>query len=157
MEIWIINGYLVDFLDLEKLDEERNNKNVDYHHMIKGIYDNVTQTGLIEFNKFNYSRIDYKDIYYVIEICGDSSNIIPDSNILIYTIPKDNSRFKIPMGKYIRGIFNSTQKDKQQTYYTEPNKNHNNSITIIEFSSNYKNVEVSTKNIKFKFTKESKE
>ena len=105
-----IYGYVVDFLDLEKLDEKRNKKSVDYHHLIKGIYDNVTQTGVIEFNKFDYSR----------------------------------------------GIFNST-KDKQQKYYTEPNKNANNALTIIELSSNYKNVEISNENIKFKFKKELKD
>ena len=151
-----IYGYVVDFLDLEKLDEKRNKKSVDYHHLIKGIYDNVTQTGVIEFNKFDYSRIDYKDIYYVIEIYGDSSKIAQDSNIFVYSNPKDNSRYKIPMGKYIRGIFNST-KDKQQKYYTEPNKNMDNALTIIELSSNYKNVEISNENIKFKFKKESKD
>ena len=144
-----IYGYVVDFLDLEKLDEKKNKESVEYHHLINGIYDNVTQTGVIEFNKFDYSKFDFKDIYYVIEIIGDSSKISPDSNILINSNPKNNSKFRISLGKYIRGIFNSSQ-DKQQTYYTELNKDKNNTLTIIELSSNYKNVELSTENIIFK-------
>ena len=67
--------------NIEKLDEKRNKEYIDYHNLIKGIYDNVTQTGVIEFNKLIDSKINYKDIYYVIEINSDSPNIIPDSNI----------------------------------------------------------------------------
>ena len=152
-----MTGYVLDFLDIEKLDEGRNKTKVDYHHLIKGIYDDVTQTGVIEFNKFNDPKVDFKDIYYVIEIFGDSSNIIQDSNIFIYSNPKENSKFKIPIGKYIRGIFNSTENDKQQIYYTEQNKDNYNALTIIELSSNYKNVELSTEKFNFKFKKVTKD
>ena len=151
-----IYGYVVDFLDLEKLDEKRNKKSVDYHHLIKGIYDNITQTGVIEFNKFDYSRFDFKDIYYVVEIFGDSSKIVNDSNMLIYSNPKEIQNYKTPFGKYIRGIFNSTI-DNQQTYYTESNKDNNNSLTIIELSSNYKKVELSTEKLNLKFKKVTKD
>ena len=151
-----IIGYVIDFHDIEKLDKNRNKEYVDYYHMNKGIYDNVTQTGVIEFNNFTDPKIDSKDIYYIIEIFGDSTNIIPDSNIYIYSNPKENFRYKIPLGKYIRGIFNSTQ-DKNQTYYIEPNNNKSNTITIIELSSNYKNIEISiNKSNKCNLKKESK-
>ena len=119
--------------------------------MIKGIYDNVTQTGVIEFNKLIDSKINYKDIYYVIEINSDSPNIIPDSNIYIYSNPKVKLRYNIPPENYIRGIFNLTGNDTKQLYFTEPNKNISKKITIIELSSNYKNVEISI-NDKFKST-----
>jgi len=120
----------------------------------KGIYDNVTQTGVIEFNKLNDSKINYKDIYYVIEIFGDSPNIIPDSNIFIYSKHKVKLRYNIPSEKYISGIFNLTGNDTKQIYFTEPNKNISNKITIIELSSNYKNVELSI-NDKFKSSNKS--
>ncbi len=145
---------MVDFLDLEKLDEKRNKEYIDYHHLNKGIYDNVTQTWVIEFNKLNDSKINYKDIYYAIEINSDSPNIIPDSNIFIYSKPKVKLRYNIPPEKYISGIFNLTGNDTKQIYFTEPNKNISNKITIIELSSNYKNVELSI-NDKFKSSNKS--
>ena len=122
--------------------------------MIKGIYDNVTQTGVIEFNKLIDSKIKDKDIYYVIEINSDSSKIISDSNIFIHLNPKEILKYIMPSESYIRGIFNLTGNDTKQLYFTEPNKNISKKITIIELSSNYKNVEISI-NDKFKSTNKS--
>ena len=148
-----IIGYVVDYLDIEKLDEYGTKEYVDYHNLNKGIYDKVTQTGVIEFNKLDDdSKINYKDIYYIIEINSDTSNYIPDSKFFIFTSPKENSGYTIPSEQYIRGIFNLTKNDKQQSYYTEPNTNLSNNITIIELSSNYKNVEISNYD-KFKLNK----
>jgi len=48
----------------------------------------------------------------------------------------------MPSGKYIRGIFNLTENVTQQIYYTEQNNNKSNIKTVIEFSSNNKNVEI---------------
>jgi len=51
-----IIGYIADYHDIETLDKEKDKKNIDYHHLIKGIYDNSTQTGVIEFNNNNDSK-----------------------------------------------------------------------------------------------------
>ena len=32
-----MTGYVLDFLDIEKLDEGRKKTKVDYHHLIKGM------------------------------------------------------------------------------------------------------------------------
>ena len=140
-----IIGYIADYHDIGTLDKEKDKKYIDYHHLIKGIYDNSTQTGVIEFNNNNDFKTNSKDIYYVIEINSYSPNVIPDSNdsnIFIYATPKEKKGYNIPSGKYIRGIFNLTENVTQQIYYTEPYKNISNIKTIIEFSSNNKNVEI---------------
>ena len=139
-----IVGYIIDFLDIDQLDKKRDKEYVDYQCLTKGIYDNSTQTGVIEFNKLNNSEINYKDIYYIIEINSDLSNIIPVSNIYINAIPKAEQKFTIPSRNYIRGIFNLTDNDTKQIYYIEQyqNKSQKNIKTFIEFSSNYKNIEI---------------
>ena len=120
---------------------------LDYGDEIKGRFDNRTNTGLIIFDiknlKYNSFQLDY---YYLIEI---ESKTFSNINMDIYIMSKNNSLYSIPINKYISGSFNLTNnKIQTQRYYINEALSRPSHEFIIEFSSNYKYIELNfSKNI----------
>ena len=137
-----ISGYVVDFHSITKIDNSKKilNENLD-NKVTHGIYDNKTQTGIIEFNTIN-ENIRNIDIYYIVKIELTNPNAIQkngnlSSRIVIEAYPREDKNNIIPPGKYIRGMFDLKENSEGKIYYM---KDCNNCIII--FSSNYKNLQI---------------
>ena len=120
---------------------------------IKGKYDNITNSGTIELSntlmeteyKKKYQYI--KDIYFVIKIENITFFDIGDIDIDVKVISKDENYILLPINKYIRNSFNLIEnKNIIQKYFFEK-ENLNNNKFILEFSSNYENIEFEFNNL----------
>ena len=85
-----------------------------------------------------------KDKYYLILITNEDK-LNTNFSLGIYINSKEGSPISIPMNKYISGSFNllNNRVNQTQKYYikNDIDENDNNDF-IIEFSSNYKNIEL---------------
>ena len=132
-----IFGFNSDFDTITLIDEDKSiiNDLLEKDNN-KGIYDNGTQTGIINIER-NSSYI-----YYLVIINLSKDNSIPknanlSSGIIINAYPRENRDNVIPSGKYIRGIYDLEENNKGKIYYIEENYN-----CTIFFSSNYKNLQI---------------
>jgi len=137
-----ISGYIVDFHSITKIDQNKDilNENLD-NKVTKGIYDNETKTGIIEFNAINENIRDI-DIYYIVKISISNSKTIKnnanlDSRIVIDAYSREDKNHIVLPGKYIRGMFDLEKNTKGKIYYIKECYE----CTII-FSSNYKNLKI---------------
>ena len=122
-----------------KLITDKTFTPIDYLNEIDGIFDNRINQGLIIFE--NEKRNTHLDNYYLIVIDKTDDNTIP-SNITmdIYASSKKNAfNHSIPLNKYMSGSFNlSNDQNKSQKYFINDAIDKNINRYIIEFSSNYK-------------------
>ena len=140
MDDLIIRGYILKY-DLMNLINDFSYIKLDYGDAIKGRFDNRTNRGLIVFDIKNLKNNPYQlDYYYLIEI---ESKIISNISMFTYVASKNTSLFSIPINQYISGSFNLTNnKIQSQRYYINEVQNRESNDFIIEFSSNYKYVEL---------------
>ena len=139
----IIKGYVIKY-DLMKLTSEKTNLPIDYGREIKGRFDNRIGQGLIIFEKEESSYIS--DYYYLIEIYNQNQNQNKNqTNITmdIYASSKDAFPFSMPLNKYISGSFDLlSDKILSQRYYINDVQNSSSKEYFIEFSSNYKHLDL---------------
>ena len=130
----IIKGYAIKY-DLMKLITDRLVSPINFGEEIYGQFDNRTNQGLMVFEKAGDYHYDY---YYYIEISNSNEKIIqPNITMDIYASSKNTDSVSMPLNKYIRGSFDlNNEQEKYQRYYI--NDAQNSQDYIIEFSSNYK-------------------
>ena len=136
----IIRGYIVKY-DLMKIISEKNSfLPFDYGKEINGKFDNRTDQAYIVFeNENNNSQYDN---YYLIEI-GNESNILSNITFDIYSSSKNAFPSSMPLNKYISGSFDLKKGLIQsQKYYINDAQNSSSNQYYIEFSSNYKFLEL---------------
>ena len=130
-----IQGNIIDY---DKV-RQRNILNEPYNLKIDGRFDNRTNIGLIVFEKELIERVLISSSsYYYIKIISEKKFYLE-----IHAISKDDSNYlSIPFNKYISGKFRLTNQSQSQKYYF--NFINDTQISdenfIIEFSSNYKNI-----------------
>ena len=115
---------------------------------IKGKYDNITNSGTIELSnelittKYNEIYEYIEDKYFMIIIENITSFYFKNLENDIYVFSKDKNNILLPINKYIRYSFTLLEnKNIIQKYFFEKEKI-NNTEFIIEFSSNYDNIEL---------------
>ena len=149
----IIKGYLINYAKIKVLDFI-GPLNLNSEEII-GKFDNRTNLGVIIFVSEIIEKYNGLDYYYLI-IVNNQMNSISNIPFDIYPISKDNPDSSLIINKYVSGLFNLTKNiNKSQKYYiNEYNEQNSNNNYIIEFSSNYKNIELSFNNskIKYKYT-----
>ena len=144
----IIKGYGLDYSEISLIKNKNYIKKIDFQNEIKGKYDNITKSGSIELNnefikskyKENYKCTDDKYFLIIIENITffNFKNLRND----IYVFSKDENNFLLPINKYIKNSFNLLENNKIiQKYFFEKEKIINNEF-ILEFSSNYNNIEL---------------
>ena len=117
---------------------------IDYGKEINGKFDNRTDQAYIVFEKENNNY----DNYYLIEI-ENKSNILSNVTFDIYSSSKNAFPSSMPLNKYISGSFDLKKGLIQsQKYYINDAQNSSSNQYYIEFSSNYKFLELKlSKNI----------
>ena len=116
---------------------------------IDGTYDERSNNGFIVFDEEKINKIYpiSMDIYYFIYLYIDD-DIEQNQNfsLSIHSCSKDNSEFSIPFNKYIYGSINLYENvnQNQKYYIKELDKSDK---YIIEFSTNYENLELIFHNI----------
>jgi hypothetical protein len=144
----IIKGYGVDYSEISSIREKNDIKLLNLENEIKGKYDNITNSGIIELNidliktkyKEKYKYLDDKYFMIIIEnnIPFDFINLRND----IYVFSKDENKILLPINKYVRNSYNLLEnKNISQKYFFEK-ENINNNEFLLEFSSNYENIEL---------------
>ena len=140
-----IKGYALDYSEILSIKEKNDIKVMDSTNEIIGKYDNITNSGTLDLNneliqsKYKGTNKYIEDKYYMIIIENiNSINLRND----IYVFPKDQNYILLPKNKYIRSSFLIENKNITQKYYFEKENITNNKL-ILEFSSNYENIELS--------------
>ena len=143
----IIKGYGLDYSVILSINDKDDIKLIDFQNEVEGKYDNITNSGYIELSrklietKYKETEKYTEDIYYFIIIENitpfDFKNLTND----IYIISKDENNILLPINKYIRNSFLLENRIINQKYFFEKEKITNNKF-ILEFSSNYKNIEI---------------
>ena len=130
----IINGYAINY-DIMKLINRKSFIPLNFGKEIKGKFDVRTNHGLVIFEK---KYMNNSDCYYLIEI-DIQNNYLSNITMDIYAASKNSSKFSMPLNKYISGSFdlNNNQKHTQR-YSINDVQDNNNKEFIIEFSSNYR-------------------
>ena len=149
----IIKGYVLDYSEISLIKDKKDIKTIDFTNEIFGKYDNITNIGIIELSN-DYLKTkhteEYKyldDKYFMIII----DNITPfNSNNIkneIYVFSKDENNILLPINKYIRNSFDLLDnRTIIQKYFFEKEKIINNEF-ILEFSSNYKYIDLTFNNL----------
>ena len=145
----VIKGYGLDYSEILSIKEKDDIKMIDFpYNEIKGKYDNITNSGCIELSnqliKTKYNEIEKytEDIYYFIIIKNITSF---DLKILandIYIISKDENNIILPINKYTRNSFYLLKNENIIQKYFFEKENITNNEFILEFSSNYENIEI---------------
>ena len=140
-----IKGYALDYSEILSIKEKNDIKVMDSTNEIIGKYDNITNSGTLDLNneliqsKYKGTNKYIEDKYYMIIIENiNSINLRND----IYVFSKDQNYILLPKNKYIRSSFLIENKNITQKYYFEKENITNNKL-ILEFSSNYENIELS--------------
>ena len=146
----IIKAYIIDYEVLKLITYKELLLIYDFsafYEQVDGIYNDRLHSGLIVFDNEIINRNALgKDIYYLIII--NNETIISNYSLDIHASSKDNSNFSLPINKYISGSFNLNNQISQiQKYYIKRNDEYNSSKYIIEFSTNYENLELIFTNI----------
>ena len=137
----IIRGYILKY-DIMKLIADKTFIQLDFGEEIEGKFDNRTNIGLMVFDIGNDS-VHY-DYYYLIEISSKNKNL-SEITLDIFATSKNASQFSMPINKYISGSFNLELMNhpiQEQRYYIYDSQNSSSDEYIIEFSSNYKNIDI---------------
>ena len=135
----IIKGYIIKY-DLMKITSEKTSLPIEYGGKFDGRFDNRTDQGLIILEREENNSIS--DFYYLIEIDNQNQQ---KTNITmeIYASSKDSFPFSIPLNRYISGSFDLKKGQTQkQRYYINDAQNSSRNDYIIEFSSNYKHLDL---------------
>ena len=149
----IIKGYGLDYSEIAFIKDKNNIQIKNFLNEIKGKYDNITNSGTIELSnellktKYNgkYKYLDDKYYMIIIENNITSFNFKNLRND-IYVFSKDENYILLPINKYIRNSFDLLEnKDINQKYFFEKENIANNEF-ILEFSSNYKSIELEFNN-----------
>ena len=145
----VIKGYGLDYSQILSIKEKDDIKMIDFpYNEIKGKYDNITNSGYIKLSnqiittKYNEAEKYTEDLYYFIIIENITSF---DFKILandIYIISKDENNIILPINKYIRNSFNLLKNKTIIKKYFFEKENITNNEFILEFSSNYENIEI---------------
>ena len=141
----MIKGYELDYSEILSI---KNKNGFEIFKEIKGKYDNMTNSGTIELSNELFTR-KYKetnkyieDKYFMIKIEIINSFDFKNLEYEIYVFPKDKNFILLPINKYIRYSFNLLEnKNIFQKYFFEKEKIKNKEF-ILEFSSNYDNIEL---------------
>ena len=134
----IIRGYILKY-DLMKLISDRTFLQLDFGPEIKGKFDSRTNIGLLTFDIVKDS--EHYDYYYLIEI--ESNKTIPQITLDIFATSKNASQFSMPINTYISGSFDLTKGPIQmQRYYINDAQDSSSDEFIVEFSSNYININI---------------
>ena len=139
---FLIVGYIVDY-DIIKL----NSFDYIWGNEFIGKYDKRTNNGLIIFDKENIENDPFgRDKYYLIFIYNKyNDDELFSCSLKIYSISKNSLQTELPINVYISGSFDLTKnKTQSQRYYIQDFDTTQN--IIIEFSSNYKNIELKFNN-----------
>jgi len=150
----VIKGYGLDYSEILSIKEKDDIKMIDFpYNEIKGKYDNITNSGYIELSsqlistKYNETYKYTEDIYYFIIIENITSFDFKNLTNDIYIVSKDEINILLPINKYIRNSFSLLGNQTIiQKYYFEKENITNNQF-ILEFSSNYKNIELTFNNL----------
>ena len=146
----IIKGIELDYSEISLIKEKKDIEQIDFTNGIKGKYDNITNNGRIDLSNELIHKEEYKyteDKYFVIIIENISSFEFEHSKIDIYVFSKDENYILLPINKYIRNSFNLIEgKNITQKYFFDK-ENITNKEFILEFSSNYKNIELTFNNL----------
>ena len=137
----LISGYIIKY-DLMKLITDKTFLQLDFGEEIKGNFDNRTNIGLIGFDIGNDSL--HYDYYYLIEIVSKNKDLT-ETTLDIFASSKNASQFSMPNNKYISGSFDlDLTKDQiqMQRYYIYDFQNSSIDKYIVEFSSNYKYIDI---------------
>ena len=142
-----INGYMI---DNEALERKLNGEFIELTESIKGQYDQIFKNGILQINetiinKFvkNINSKDNKKEYILIKIDGEHY-IENDLSIEIIAMSNDKGYYLVPVNQYIMGYsaFNNTK------YLIKNNLIDNNTNDIIiEFSPNYKEINLAFDNL----------
>jgi hypothetical protein len=146
----IIKGIELDYSEISLIKEKNDIEKIDFTNGIIGKYDNITNSGTIDLNNEIIHKETYKyteDKYFMILIENINSSNFEHSRNDIYVFSKDENYILLPINKYIRNSFNLIEgKNITQKYFFEK-ENIINKEFILEFSSNYKNIELIFNNL----------
>jgi len=145
----LINGYMI---NNETLERKLNGEFIELTESIKGQYDQIFKNGILQINETiinkyvknvgNDSKFDKME-YLLIKIDGEHY-IENDLSIEIIPMSNDKGYYLVPVNQYIMGYsaFNNTK-------YLIKNDliDKNNNDIIIEFSSNYKEINLAYDNL----------
>ena len=134
-----IRGYILSYQYITYLNSRGIIAHPKDETPIDGYFDLRTNNGLIVFDK-EYIANKTKNIYYYI-IIGSISSLKCSLEVNAYS---KTSYSPIPMNKYISGSFDLLINNtiQSQKYYIQDVKNAKNNSYIIDFSSNYQNIEL---------------
>ena len=148
-----INGYGVDYSEIFSIKDKKDIKMLNFANKIDGKFDNITNIGTIELST-NLMKTKYKETYKYLDdkyfmIIIENNNLFDFKNLRndIYVFSKDENKIILPINKYIRNSYNLFEnKNIIQKYYFEKENIINNEF-LLEFSSNYENIEIIFNNI----------
>jgi len=149
----IIKGYGLDYSEIAFIKDKKNIQIKNFQNEIKGKFDNITNSGTIELSnellktKYNgtYKYLDDKYFMIIIENNITSFNFKNLRND-IYVFSKDENYILLPINKYIRNSFDLIENENIIQKYFFEKENITNNKFILEFSSNYKNIELAFNN-----------
>ena len=128
-------------IDLIKLLADKRFLKYYFNQPIIGQFDERSNNALIVFDKDTKDN-NKKDEYYLI-IIDSETTISEEISFDILAISKDDSQYSLPINEYISGSFNLINNEVQsQKYYINDAKKDKDNYFIIEFSSNYENIEI---------------
>ena len=143
----VVKGFGIDYSRISSIKDKNDIKGFDFTNGIKGKFDNITNSGIIELSndiiktkyKDTYKYLD--DKYFMIIIENITSFDFKNLGNEIYVFSKDPDKILLPINKYIRNSFNWLKnKNINQKYFFERENITTNNEFILEFSSNYENI-----------------
>ena len=143
----IIKGYGLNYSEISNIKDKNDIKMIDFPNEIKGKYDNITNSGYIELSnqliksKYEETYAYTEDKYFFIIIDNITSFDFKNLKNEIYIISKDEN-YILPINKYIRNSFNLLGNQNINQKYLFEKENITNNELILEFSSNYDNIEI---------------
>ena len=149
----IIKGYGIDYSEISSIKDKNDIKMLNLENEIKGKYDNITNSGIIDLSndliktkyKETYKYLD--DKYFMIIIENNTHFDFKNLRNDIYVFSKDENKILLPINKYIRNSYNILEnKNIIQKYFFEKENITNNEF-LLEFSSNYENIELIFNNL----------
>ena len=143
----VVKGFGIDYSRISSIKDKNDIKGFYFTNEIKGKFDNITNSGIIELSndviktkyKDTYKYLD--DKYFMIIIENITSFDFKNLRNEIYVFSKDPDKILLPINKYIRNSFNLLKnKNINQKYFFERENITTNNEFILEFSSNYENI-----------------
>ena len=108
----VVKGFGIDYSRISSIKDKNDIKGFDFTNGIKGKFDNITNSGIIELSndiiktkyKDTYKYLD--DKYFMIIIENITSFDFKNLGNEIYVFSKDPDKILLPINKYIRNSFN---------------------------------------------------